>query len=66
MIKKIKHDYWKMYFWNFSALGMILSLIPHLEQPRRLIPLPPPKKAFFPIYHKKLSEKDPSIFYGEY
>ena len=49
----------KMHFWNSSALGMILSLTPHLEQ----TPSKFNQENLSPIYHEKLSEKHPSIIY---
>ena len=31
-------NYWKMHLWNFPTLGMIWSLIPHVEQPPKICP----------------------------
>ena len=40
-----------MLLWNFFALGIILLLIPHIEQP---FPKNLPKKVCLSISHEKL------------
>ena len=62
MIGKMENDYWKMYLWNSPTIGMIWSLILHVEHPPSPIL---PNKLSPIICHKKLLEKGPSIFYGE-
>ena len=48
-----------MHSWNSLVLGVIWSLIPHVEQPSNKFA----KKYLFPICHEKLLEKGPSILY---
>ena len=43
-------DYWKMHLWNSPTLGMIWSLIPHVEQP---IKKKKKEKKLSPIFHEK-------------
>ena len=56
-IGKMQNDSWKLYLWNSPTLGMVWSLISHVDQP----PLP---NKLSSICHKKLSEKGLSILYG--
>ena len=58
MIEKMKNYYWKLYSSNSPTLGMIWSLISHVEH--RI------SNKLSSICQKKLLEKGPSILYGGY